>query len=282
MLRRWTLDDIFWDQFDPSKADAGAVRIVKAACLVEHNAADYVSYLCNIFFDDPEFCAACKQWGREELQHGQALRRWAELADPAWSFDQAFSRFQRGYGFDKDADQSVRGSRTGELLARCMVEVGTSSFYCALRDGTAEPVLKQICGNIASDEFRHFSLFHTYLKRYRQLHDIGIIKRMWLCFRRTLETNDDELAYAYYTSNGISDLYDRRRFAQAYSGQAFSYYRYVHVMRGTTMIFKAIGLAPKGILARTFAWWVYRFIYYRSRWLVSRTARRPTSDRSAA
>ena len=37
-----------------------------------------------------------------------------------------------GYKLPLDAASSVRGSRTGELIARCMVETGTSSYYTAL------------------------------------------------------------------------------------------------------------------------------------------------------
>ena len=53
----------------------------------------------------------------------------------------------------------MRGSRAGELLARCVVESGTCSYYAALRDATREPVLRQICHHIAQDEARHYRLF---------------------------------------------------------------------------------------------------------------------------
>ena len=66
-----------------------------------------------------------------------------------------------------DAVTSVRGSRTGELIARCVVEVGTSSYYSALRDSIDEPVLKRICHRIAGDEYHHYKLFYSHLKRYQ-------------------------------------------------------------------------------------------------------------------
>jgi len=50
----WTLDDIPWDRFDPSRVDPELVRIVKAASLVEHNGAAYAHHLCRIFADDPD------------------------------------------------------------------------------------------------------------------------------------------------------------------------------------------------------------------------------------
>ena len=117
-----------------------------SASRVEFNAPDYVTYLCNVFADRPDVKEAIHKWGGEEVQHGQALARWAELADPDFSFDDAFRRFREGYSIPTDAIESVRGSRGGELIARCVVESGTSSYYTAIKDATDEPVLKQKIG----------------------------------------------------------------------------------------------------------------------------------------
>ena len=54
----------------------------------------------------------------------------------------------------------MRGSRRGEMISRCVVESGTSSYYTAIRDATDEPVLKEIAGRIAADEYRHYKLFY--------------------------------------------------------------------------------------------------------------------------
>ena len=68
----------------------------------------------------------------EEVQHGDALGRWASWPIRAGISTPAFERYRTGYKLPLDADASVRGSRTGELIARCMVETGTSSYYTAL------------------------------------------------------------------------------------------------------------------------------------------------------
>ena len=75
----------------------------------------------------------------------------AQLADPGWDYRAAFARYKAGFKLPLDATRSVRGSRTGELIARCMVETGTSSYYTALADASQEPVLQQICRLIAAD-----------------------------------------------------------------------------------------------------------------------------------
>jgi rubrerythrin len=164
--KRWTLDDIPWDSFDPSKVDADMLKVAKAAALVEYNARDYGDYLRNVFHDDETFRAVSDDWVEEEIQHGLALGRWASLADPSFDFDRAVERFRKQYRINVDAQASIRGSRAGELIARCMVETGTSSYYTALADAADEPVLKAICLRIAADELRHYKLFYTHLKGY--------------------------------------------------------------------------------------------------------------------
>lgn len=96
-MGNWTLETIAWDRFDASKVDPEILRNIKAAALVERNGGDYGIYLGRVFADDPEFMAAVDNWVTEEVQHGMALGRWAQLADPSWDFDAAFERFRTGY-----------------------------------------------------------------------------------------------------------------------------------------------------------------------------------------
>ena len=137
----------------------------------QRNGDDYGVYLRRVFADDPDFIEKVNEWVLEENQHGMALGRWSQLADPGWNFEAAFARFKAGYHLPHYTTtlQSVRGSQAGEMMARCIVETGTSSYYTALKDATAEPVLRQICAKIAADELRHYKLFydqmHLSLKR---------------------------------------------------------------------------------------------------------------------
>lgn len=261
MRRHWTLDDIRWADFDASKVDADILRAVKAAAMVEYSAPDYVTYLCNVFADRPEIKEVIQAWGAEEVQHGAALARWAELADPGFNFADAFARFQKGYSIPKDVVQSVRGSRAGELVARCVVESGTSSYYTAIKDATDEPVLKQIAANVAADEFRHYKLF------YDQVRNMdgelpSVLARSRIAIGRLSEADDDELACAYYAANTPADgsvPYDRARFAKAYEKRALSLYRRQHVERLVAMVGKAAGLKPQGLLVRALSSLVWVF-----------------------
>jgi rubrerythrin len=246
----WTLNDIPWHTLDHRRVSGRMLSVVKAAALVERNGADYGAYLANVFADDPSFCDLARQWAAEEEQHGLALGKWAELADPSFNFEHAFEKFRTLYRIPVEATQSVRGSRTAELCARCVVETGTSSFYSALRDGVDEPVLKAICAKIAADEFRHYKLFLDGTARYNALHPMSLWTRLRVAFGRMQEADDDELATAYFAANGGTSAYDRAANASAYSAQAFSFYRPRHTRRAGHMIAQAIGLNPEGIFAR--------------------------------
>ena len=263
----WTLDDIPWQRFDSAKVEPELLRLVKAASLVEQNGADYARYLCGVFHDDPVFQDVARGWGAEEVQHGKALGRWAMLADPAFDHAAASARFTAGYRVDLDADASIRGSRTGELVARCIVETGTSSYYSALKDAAAEPVLKQVCTKIAADEFRHYKLFYAHLRRCLKRDRLSRWSRLRIGWGRLAESEDDELAYAYFAANEPADaVYDRKRSMQAYARRAYPLYRQTHVQRAMAMVLKAIGLQPQG--------WLNRLLTRIGLWFLSRNAAR--------
>jgi len=258
----WTLDDIPWHRFDRAKLDPELVRIVKAASLVEHNGGAYARHLCLIFADDPDFQETARRWGEEEIQHGVALARWAALADPDFDFAAAFARFRKGFRVDFDTDRSRRGSRSGEMVARCVVEIGTSSYYSALRDAAEEPVLREICRRIAADELRHYRLFYKNLDRCLARERLGRLGRLRVALGRVAESEDDELAYAYYAADPTDRPYDRRQCSRAYARRAFALYRPQHVERGVAMLLKAIGLTPNGrlgLLLGRLAWHLMHF-----------------------
>jgi rubrerythrin len=271
-MKHWTLEQIPWTRFDPARVDPEIVKLVKAAAMVEFNGGDYAAYLNRVFADDPEFQAVANEWAQEEVQHGQALARWAKLADPSFDFESAFKRFTAGYSIDVDVEQSIRGSRSGELVARCIVETGTSSYYTALNEATDEPVLKQICRNIAADELRHYKLFYTYLRRYLDREGLNGWQRLKVTLSRLGESEDDELAYAYFAANHPSEKYDRKRFTRAYARRAYAVYRRHHVERGIAMVLKATGLAPNGRLSRWLTALACWFMQLRVRRLIAANA----------
>jgi len=263
-MKHWRVEQVAWDRFDPQAVDRAIIPLVKAAAMVERNGDDYAIYLKRIFHDDPAFQAAAENWAVEEIQHGDALGQWAQLADPGWDYPAAFARYRAGYRINLEADASIRGSRTGELIARCMVETGTSSYYTALADATEEPVLKQVCRLIAADEYRHFKLFYDHMRRYLAREDLSFLQRLKVAAGRIGETEDDELSFAYHCANEEAALgYDHARCLASYMGRAMTFYRYHHIERGMGMVFKSVGLSPRGRLSGVAARAAWRLLCWR-------------------
>lgn len=263
-MKHWHIDQVSWDRFDRARLDPEIVPLVKAAAMVERNGDDYALYLQSVFHDDPDFHQAAAHWAEEEVQHGDALGRWAMLADPEWDFETAFARYRDGYKIDIKADASIRGSRTGELIARCMVETGTSSYYTALGEATEEPVLKEVCRLIAADEYRHFKLFYDHMRRYLARENLSFPKRLRVALGRIGESEDDELAFAFHCGNeAVGTPYDHGRCIAGYMGRAMRYYRFRHIERGMGMVFKSVGLSPRGRVAALAARGAWRLLQWR-------------------
>jgi hypothetical protein len=253
------MEDIHWSLFDPSKVTPALLSAVKAAALVEYNAPDYVTYLKRVFADSgAPTLAAIEQWGREEAQHGRALGRWAEIADPNFKLEEAFLRFRKGYTpahFGDSQHGSVRGSKRGEMIARCVVESGTSSYYSAIRDATEEPVLQEIAGRIAADEYRHYKLFYDTLQEQSEP-DLSLWKKLKIAVGRVRESDDDELAYSYYCANVLPEEeaakpYDRKIYSRLAGEASMTLYTRRHIQKLVQMVTKAVGANPHGWLANT-------------------------------
>jgi hypothetical protein len=181
------------------------------------------------------------------------------LADPEFDFSSAYARYAKGYSINTETTASVRGSRSGELAARCMVEIGTSSYYTALGNFVNEPLLKAVCRNIATDEFRHYNMFYTHLQRYVARDKVSRLQRFKTLLDRMMETEDDELAYAYYTANAPDGaIYVREDCARAYEARAFPLYTQEIVRHSVALMLKACGFKPYSFgnnLASPVAWW---------------------------
>ncbi len=254
MTARWSLDTLNWSAFDALKVDTQLLALAKAASLVEANAADYVIYLRNVFTDDADFIVLIDQWGAEERLHGEALGRWAELADPSFNFAQALRDFRSGYQLNLNLDQSIRGSRAAELIARQVVETGTSSFYSAIRDACAEPLLKDIAARIARDEYFHYMLFRKQFNATADSAKPSLFSRLKVAVTRFREAEDDELGYAYFAANILphnrSADYKARNYGKDYWRIAMTLYRRPHIDAGVRMILRAVDIPSNG--------WIYR------------------------
>ena len=139
------------------------------------------------------------------------------------------------------------------MIARCVVESGTSSYYSAIRDAADEPVLKEIAGRIAADEYRHYKLFYDILHA-QSGPDIGFWKKLWIAIGRVRESDDDELAYSYYCANVPPEKeaitpYKRKKYTRLAGQASMTVYHRHHIQKLVQMVVKVVGANPHGWLA---------------------------------
>lgn len=105
----------------------------------------------------------------------------------------------------------------------------------------------------------HCKLFYTHLQRYKQKTPFPFYKRLFIALGRLLESEDDELASAYFSANISPETpYQQLLFSQEYLGRVYPYYQLHHVNRAMAMVFKAIGLNPHSFWAQPvqhLVWW---------------------------
>jgi hypothetical protein len=167
--QRWTLDTIDWGALRrEAVADNEAIfYLVAAASFVEATTDLYTKNLIDYFAGDEEITSWLRRhWLPEELQHGRALRRYVELAWPDFDWEGVYRHFLPEFTAQCQED-GVEPTRTREMASRCVVEMGTSSYYRTLSRMTEEPVLTQLGMLISEDEVRHYKHFYRYLRKYQ-------------------------------------------------------------------------------------------------------------------
>jgi rubrerythrin len=167
--RHWSLDDIPWSALGrDAVADNEALFYMVAAASLMESATDlYTANLIEFFAGDDEIGAWLENfWLPEELQHGKALRRYVEAAWPDFPWEAVRGAFVEEFRpFCDEALEPVRGL---EMASRCVVEMGTASFYTGLSRASPEPVLTAVTSRIAKDEVRHYKYFYRFFRKYRE------------------------------------------------------------------------------------------------------------------
>jgi len=194
----WTIEDIDWSRLDrdTARADDLVYYLVAAGSLIE-TGADLYSDTLRGHFSDPAVRRWLEQhWQPEELQHGRALRRYVEVVWPELDWQRAFAEFFAEYApLCKSERQEQRPAL--ELAARCVVEMGTSTFYTALQRRAAEPVLQEIAGRISDDEVRHYRHFRDFFDAQRRGAGIGRVAVLGALWRRAATTQNEDASLAF-------------------------------------------------------------------------------------
>lgn len=195
---RWTLDELALERIDPSGVrDHDALfLLVCSASFIESGSDTYTRNLISQFVDDPDVATWLRDhWEPEELQHGAALKAYVRHVWPGFDWDAAYADF-----FDEYARlctmEELEPTRGQELVARCIVEMGTTTYYQALHEACEEPVLRDLFWRIRCDEVQHYKHFFGFFRKYREIESLHRGQVLAAVVRRALELRKEDATVA--------------------------------------------------------------------------------------
>ena len=195
----WQLEDIDFQAVNVAlvRDDELLFYMLASASFVEILAELYSSNLIEHFRDNADVVAWLEEhWQREEVQHGRALKAYVQVVWPKFDWESAHQAFIAEYSRLCTAQQ-LEPSRALEMVARCVVETGTTTFYSALHDYVKEPVLLDLFARIKADEASHYTHFRRYFEAYNGSSRHGAWVVMAAIWRRASEIRAQDAYIAF-------------------------------------------------------------------------------------
>lgn len=196
---RWELIDIPFDTIEVNAvcSDEFLFTTLASASFVEILAQTYSANLIQHFGGNTEITDWLEtHWRPEEIQHGQALKTYVKVVWPEFDWESGHARFRADYAACCTVEQ-LEPHRALELIARCVVETGTSTFYRAIRDYVHEPVLRGLIDKIKTDEAAHYTFFRRHFAAFNasERHTpCAVIATIW---RRLREVRGEDAYIAF-------------------------------------------------------------------------------------
>jgi rubrerythrin len=197
--QRWRLEDIDLDAVDAASVrdDEFLFLTLASASFVEILAETYNDNLLEHFRGNTEVTDWLDGvWQKEEVQHGRALRAYVQRVWPEFDWERAYGAFRTEYGALCTVEQ-LEPQQALELVARCVVETGTSTFYRALHDYVSEPVLRQLIEHIKTDEVAHYTHFRRYFEACNRIERHGVGAVIGTIWRRVREVRGEDAYIAF-------------------------------------------------------------------------------------
>jgi fatty acid desaturase len=212
--QRWTLDDIPWGKIERGVvvAEEELLLLVATASFVEIATDLFARNLLERFAGEADVGTWLdRHWQHEELQHGRALKRYVEVAWPDFDWAKVHRSFFEEFSATCKME-ALEPTRALEMASRCVVEMGTASYYTTLSRLSPEPVLRQLAAYIAEDEVRHYKHFYRYFCRFRDLEGPGRARIALALWRRLKMIRDDDGYIAFkhvYAARHTGERLDR-------------------------------------------------------------------------
>jgi ferritin-like protein len=247
---RWSLDSIEWRDLrhDALAGHEAMFYLIAAASFVEATTDLYTRNLIDYFAGDDEITEwLATHWLPEELQHGRALRHYVQLAWPDFAWDDVYAKFQPEFAA-QCADDGVEPTRTREMASRCIVEMGTASYYRTLSRMTEDPVLSTLCQRIAEDEINHYKHFYRYLRKYQAQEGqrrSGIVQALWNRISM-IDGADSRIAMRHiYEARHPGQSFDKRVFRRLRRGSSALIRPHFPHRMCIQMLLKPLSLPPR-------------------------------------
>lgn len=194
----WSLADIDFAAVERERVcdDDAMFLLVCSASFVESGSDTYTGNLLERFGHDDEVGTWLREhWEPEELQHGHALRAYVQHVWPEFDWHAAYADFFAEYA-RLCTMEDLEPTCGQELAARCIVEMGTTTYYQALNAAGTEPVLRDLTWRIRSDEVRHYKHFHAFFQQYQRRDHLGRGHVLATLVRRALELRREDTTVA--------------------------------------------------------------------------------------
>jgi rubrerythrin len=195
----WRLEDISFDAVNTASVrnDEFLFLMLASASFVEILAETYSGNLIEHFQGDEEVTDWLRTyWQKEENQHGRALKAYVQTVWPEFDWESAHRAFTEEYTALCTVEQ-LEAQPALELVARCVVETGTSTLYSAVSNYVQEPVLAQLLTNIKTDEVAHYTHFRRYFERYNAIDRHGALAVVATIWRRLREIGGEDSYIAF-------------------------------------------------------------------------------------
>ncbi len=221
----WDYKKIDYNAIDNEKVSENKVlfQLITIASFIEITSDLYEKNLVEFYKGDTDIVTWLENtWEPEEVQHGKALKKYIQTVWPNFDWEEAYKKFRDEYGALCTIDE-FQPTRAKEMLARMVVETGTSTFYKAVNRYATEldePILAGIATNISKDEIYHYDIFEEGFKKYNEEEKLSRTDITKIIYARLKEANDEDvsIAFKHINSNASFDEFKKeiKHFAKIY------------------------------------------------------------------
>lgn len=192
--RRWRVEEVDFSRIDRDRIaqNEALFYLLVSASFIESGSDLYTSNLTEHYAAYPEVQAWLRrQWEREELQHGRTFELYVKAAWPEFPWQLAFEGFLAEYGRLCTVEE-LEPDRALEMAARCVVEMGTTTYYQTLRGLSDEPLLTELLGHVRTDEVNHYKHFLAYFKQLSAAQPVSRLRVARVLYARLVELRDSD------------------------------------------------------------------------------------------